>query len=221
MNGIQSSADWLARCPVGEAWEPIREPIGPGTAFLYSETTAPLPSAAMYGFWQWFTDERELAGYLRIVGLPGMLSTWFCQQEWDPDHDRVPMGSRQILAGAREHGYLTEDIPFVEGLLDRMEAVDGVPKDQVLGVLGEVTSAFTARFGRTSSWDLVLQIHASAVAAGAAIAQRLDWETDFGPDELPEPFHLEQWLGVCRRADAGDAEAAALVAEVLANNDTL
>lgn len=221
MNAIRSQADWQARCPVGAAWEPIRERIGSGVVFLYSETTAPLPSAAMYGFWQWFTDQHELAGYLRFVGIPGMLSTWFGQQQWDPNYGTVAMGSRQILAGAREHGYLTEDIPVVEGLLDRMEALDRFPNDQVLRVLEEVTSAFTARFGRTSSWDLVLQVHTSAAEAGAAIARRLDWESNYGPDELPEPFDLEYWLAVCRQADAGDEQAAALVAGVLANNDTL
>lgn len=218
MSSILSESQWATRCPVGQSWEPVRSPIGPGTVFLYSETTAPLPSGAMYGYWQWFTAPLELAGYLRYVGLPGMLSTWFCQQEWDPDHANVPMGSRKILAGARENGYLLDDIPFVEELLDQLEAVDGVPAEVVLDVVVEVTSAFTTRFGRTRTWDLVLQVHPSAASAGAAIAQRLEWESEGGPEELSEPFDLGHWLDVCRSADSGDAPAAELVASVLAHD---
>jgi hypothetical protein len=175
----------------------------------------------MYGYWQWFADARELAGYLRYVGMPDMLSIWFCQQQWDPHHGEARLGSRDLLAGAQQHGWLVEDIPFVEALLDRLEVVDTIPEEQVLDELREIASAFTARFGRTRTWDLVLQVHPSAVSAGTAIAERLEWEAEYGPVELPDPFDIAHWQTACRRADGGDAQAASLVADVLANNDTL
>ena len=217
----QSETDWQERCPIAEPWEPIRGPIGPGTIFLYSETTAPLPAASLFGHWQWFVDPSEAAGYLRHVGLPEMLSIWFCCNEWDTDSASAQMGSRQILAGASEHGYHVEDIPFVEGLLGRLETVDSLVQDHILSVLAEVTTTFTARFGQTRTWDLVLRVAATSAHAGAMLAERHQWDDEYGPDELPEPFDLNQWLATCRAADNGDPEAAALVFDVLANNDVL
>lgn len=175
----------------------------------------------MFGYWQWFSDARQLAGYLHHAGLPGMLSIWFCQQQWDMRYGDRPLGSREILAGALEHGYLVEDVPYVEGLLDRLEdpAVGGT--GQTLEAVEEVTRAFTERFGRTRTWNLVLRVATSAEGAGTAIAKRLGWDEAYGPEELDEPFDLEHWLDLCRAADYGDPVATAVVAEVLANNDAL
>ena len=115
---------WKHKFPTTERSVLRTDTIISRTLFVYFEV-CPLvaPNMACFGCWQWFSDARTLAGYLRHVLIPDMLGDWLARNDWDNDPNSLIPSEELFERSVRaelDNKYL-EDLPLIRGLLDRID----------------------------------------------------------------------------------------------------
>jgi hypothetical protein len=124
-----------------------RKILGERPVFLYSEMTAPLPSAAMGGGWTGYADVRQLAAHLRFGLLPEDFSIWLCRSEWDPADDEPK------AAEAAKNRYI-EDIPRMKKIIAELDAaIQARSNADAWRSVDKACRLFNSRWRSTPTWN--------------------------------------------------------------------
>lgn len=185
--------DWNHRFPRGEDTNHRTGPLTEDSVFLFQSVTAPLPSGAHWGSWSWYKNALQLRAHLLYVVLPDMAATWLNDSGSGLYDARVPLSD--TVANAT--GDRVEDIRFFEGLAHDLEPSVGANNRDLAVELQDLARRFTARFGRTPTWDLKLEVFTSVVEAG-------DFLFDRSPESITntagEGIERADWHALCERA---------------------
>ena len=132
------------------------EPLGSSPVFLYSETTSPLPAAAMEGRWSSYPAPQHLAAHLRFCLLPLDFSIWLCREEWDETPSK-PKVAEEIWAGAKAAGIeYAKDIPAMEKVVKALDqAIMAQDADESWALIQKACRTFNKRWASTPTWNLV------------------------------------------------------------------
>jgi hypothetical protein len=133
-----------------------RKPLGKKPVFLYSEITAPLPSASMDGGWTAYADVRQLAAHLRFGLLPRDFSIWLCRNEWD-HADEEPKTAEAIFDGAEaaKNRYI-EDIPRMKRIIAELDAALQARSDaESWRRVDKAWRLFNSRWKSTPTWNFL------------------------------------------------------------------
>ncbi len=132
------------------------QPLGPTPAFLYSQATAPLPSAATGGIWTAYPSVQNLAAHLRFGLLPHEFSIWLCRREWDPN-PREPKPAEAIFEGATlAKNHYIADIPLMQGIITELDlALKATTRSMATAKVRKACSMFNKRWESTRTWDFL------------------------------------------------------------------
>ena len=159
--------------------------IGSKSLFLYSETTAPLPSGVTSGMWFAYPGVQELIAHLRFALLPNVFGIWLRRDEWSKDENPVDLPT--LFAEAREFGSRYEaDIPAMERVAALLDKAASAKKPKVaLELLEKAIRAFNRRWRSTPTWAFRHQLFDTIEKVARDIAKRNNG-TDLDPKAFKE-----------------------------------
>lgn len=170
-------------------------PLGLRPVALYSETTAPLPSASMAGSWTSYPSPLELALHLRFAVLPHLFGIWLCRSEWEVEDG--PMEAGRLFVKARRNGSrYADDIPLMEkiiGMLDGAIAPNGADR---LETVVKACALFDGRWSRTGTWNFRLIVFPTLDAVARDVVDRASSEAVDMDDDA--------WIDLANRATTDD-----------------
>jgi hypothetical protein len=156
-------------------------------AFLYCETTAPVPCASMAGIWLAYPTPQQMASHLNYGILPNLFSIWLCRDEWDPNPMK-PLTLQDLFSGARkaENRYVN-DIPRMEATAKLVETA--MRSRRAAAAWRDIEVAcrrFNARWKSTPTWNFVLRPYRDPEAVARAIVRHCGFVVDVDKSQVRE-----------------------------------
>ncbi len=219
MNKALTFGYWQARFPEKQNGEWCRpRSVAGDSVFVFASTTAPLPCASHYGWWQWFETVEEAFGYVRHVLMPEMFELWLVRQDWDKDTDTLTEATG-LLNRADKAGVFPDDIPVMRVLIAELDQAIQSDEATMRESLRGVAKRFSERWGRTRTWDLSFDLYCGPEEAGAELYDRGcvgEWfdeeECETDEDRAARERERTEWFETCASAASGDEASGERVA---------
>ena len=190
-----------ADSPISSPFEKTN--LNPASVYLYSQETAPLPSAVLGGNWYSYPSVGAMAAHIRHALLPSMFGTWLCRGDWDDDEGPILLEELFQQAAAHESSYV-DDIPLmreITALIDKAISTDNYDSAE------QACNKFNVRWARTSTWDFELVPFSSLQAVASHISE-------MAAENFIEP---EDWQSLIEKVFV-DVEAEETVRDAIANS---
>ena len=185
--------DWNARFPRGEGTEHQTGPLTPDSVFMFQSVTAPRPSAAHWGVWNWYENALQLRAHLLFVVFPDLAATWLSEGSLGLQTMRQPL-TVTVADALPEWG---EDKQFFETMAHDLEVAVGSSNRALAADLQRIAHTFTERFGQTPTWDMRLEVFTNIEEAAANLYDR-DSGGITGVDG--QDITREEWFSLCQEA---------------------
>ena len=202
--------DWDERFPRGHG-VCYRSALTPDSVFLFEQVTSPRPNPAYFGTWHWYENAAQLKAHLLNIVMPDMASSWLSEGALGIHARRQPL-LMTLDSAMDEWG---DDLEFFRALAEDLERSTGTTNEELAQQIQAVTQRFSDRFGRTSTWDLALEVLPSTVEAGAYLFER---NANAVHEGAGEDVTESEWLDVCGRAGT-DEKASLRVTEAFTAAD--